>query len=246
MQKKAEERIPWARAIPLFKRFWPFMRQERKIGIAVGAIILLATPAGVISPLLIKEIFDRVLPAGDRSGFLTLGAAIVGLTVFAFSLRLLGGLLVVRLQTRVRHRVTRHLYNHVLRLPLRYFHGTETGYVMARVRDDVRALDAIMIDNLVHSGFDALRAVLFFGLLITIDTGLAVSGLILLAVIFGAVLLVSKPLRKRSERARETDARSSSALHQSLTGIYTIRTGAQELGEGRRFGRFLKEALRSA
>ena len=244
--KEEQEKVPWARVMPLFKRFWPFMRQERKIGILVGVIILLATPAGVISPLLIREIFDRVLPEGDRSGFLTLGAAIVGLTIFAFGLRLIGGLLVVRLQTRVRHRVTRHLYNHVLRLPLRYFHGTETGYVMARVRDDVQALDAIMIDNLVHSGFDALRALLFFTLLITIDTGLAVSGLILLAVIFGAVLSVSRPLRRRSERARETDAECSSALHQSLTGLYTIRTGAQEPGEGRRFGRFLKQSLRAA
>ena len=240
------QRVEWSRALPLFRRFWPFMRPERRLGVLVGLLVVLATPAAVVGPLLIREIFDTALPAGDQRGFLTLGAAILGLTTLAYGLRLFSGLLVVRLQSRVRHRVTRRLYNHVLRLPLRYFHGTETGYIMARIRDDVQALNAIMIDNLVNAFVDALRAVLFFSLLLTVDVGLAVSGLAVLLVVFGGVLSVSRPLRRRSEQARESDAESSSALHQSVTGIYTVRTGAQERGEGLRFGRFLKDAIRAS
>ncbi|MBI4882095.1 MAG: ABC transporter ATP-binding protein [Planctomycetes bacterium] len=236
----------WQAGWTLFRRLWPFMRPERRMGAAVGVLQLLAVPAGVISPLLVKRLYDVHVQARDVAGFFTVGALVLALTLLAHGLRLWSELLVLRLQNRIKHRLIRRLYDHVLRLPLGFFHGTETGYVMARMREDVQALDAVMIDQLVHAGIDALRAALFFGLLLFIDFGLALSGLILLAAVFGAFLLVSRPLRRRNEAAREADAKCSAALHQSLTGLFTVRTGAQERREGRRFGRFLKEALRAA
>ncbi len=238
---KAKLQAGWS----LFRRMWPFMRPERRMGAAVGVLQLLAIPAAVISPLLVKRLYDVHVQQHDVAGFFTVGALVLVLTLAAHGLRLWSELLVLRLQNRVKHRLIRRLYDHVLRLPLGFFHGTETGYVMARMRDDVQALDAVMIDQLVHAGIDALRAALFFGLLLFIDFGLALSGLALLAAVFGAFLLVSRPLRRRNEAAREADAKCSAALHQSLTGLYTVRTGAQERREGRRFGRFLKEALRA-
>ncbi len=245
MEHEPNARVEWKKSLPLFRRFWPFMRPELRLAVVVTALLIIAIPAGVASPLLVKKIFDVALPGGDRSQFVRLGAVIVGLTLFAHALRLIASLVVVRLQNRVRFRLTRRLYEHVLRLPIRYFHQTETGYVMARVREDVQSLDAVMVDSLAHAGIDAVRAVIFFCLLFFIDAGLAISGILLLAVIFGGVIGVSKPLRRRNEAAQEADAKSSSALHQSISGIQTVRVGAQEPAERRRFGSFLKRAIRA-
>lgn len=240
-----DEPVEWSKGWSLFKRFWPFMRRERRIGVAVLLLGLLTIPSGALSPLILREIFDVAVPDSDMRYFFQLGGAIVALTLLSAGLGLLSGLLVVRLQNRVRHRLTRRMYDHVLRLPIRWFHRNETGYVMARVREDVQSLDAVMLDNLIQAGIDLLSAIVFFCLLLTVDFGLAVSGLVLLLVIFSSVFVISKPLRRRSEKARETDADASAALHQSLTGIQTVRTGAQERGEARRFGRFLKAAIRA-
>ncbi|MFG0315858.1 MAG: ABC transporter ATP-binding protein [Planctomycetota bacterium JB042] len=241
-----EEKVPWERAWPLLKRFWPTLRTERRGAWVIGVLFALALPAGLISPLLVKRIFDVVLPSRDLEEFARLGIVIAALTLGAHGLRLAAGLIVVRMQNRVMHRLTRHLYDHVLRLPLRTLQEHETGYLMARVREDVQSLEAVMLDSLLHAGFDALRAVVFFGMLFFIDAALALSGLGLLVVIFGGVVLVSRPLRRRSHAAQEADAESSSALHQSVSGISVVRTSAQERREGFRFGRFLKAAVRAA
>jgi len=240
-----EERVPWVRAWPLLKRFWPTLRTEKRTAWVVVGLNLVALPAGVVSPLFVKKIFDDALPSGDTRMFLALGASIVGFTLAAHGLRMIGSLLTVRMQNRVMYRVSRRLYEHVLRLPLLSLQKHETGYIMARVREDVHSLDAVMLDRLLQAGVDALRALIFFALLFVIDAWLALSGLTLLAVIFGGVLLVSKPLRRLSHEAQEADAKNSSALHQSVTGIATVRTSAQERHESFRFGRFLKIAVRA-
>lgn len=240
-----DEKVPWERAWSLLKKFWPILRTERRGAWIVGALFAVAIPAGVVSPLLVRRIFDEALPQRDTRMFLVLGAAIAALTLGAHGLRLIAGLVVVRMQNRIKHRLTRRLYDHVLRLPIRTLQKHETGYLMARVREDVQALDAVMLDSFVHAAFDGLRAVLFFSLLFVIDSGLALSGLSLLVVIFGGVTLVSRPLRRLSHAAQEADALNSSALHQSISGIATVRTSAQERPEGFRFGRFLKAAIRA-
>lgn len=244
-ERPANERVAWKRGRELFRRFWPWLAPERRRSVAIGVLLVAAIPAGVVSPILVQRIFDEALPAGDVGRLVRFGAVILGLTLGAHALRLSASLLVVGLQARVKFRLTRDLFEHVLRLPLRWFHANETGYVMARVREDIESLDVLMTDALIHAGVDAVRAVLFFGLLLWMDFGLALSGLLLLAVVAGFVLLFSKPLRRRSADAQEADAAASSALHQAISGIATVRTGAQERAEARRFGLARKGAIRA-
>lgn len=239
-----EQRVPWQRAWPLFKRFWPFMHAERRVMLGIAALLVLAVPAGVFSPLLIKRLFDEAIPQRDFGLLVRFAAAIIGLTLGAHALRFTAGL-VTRAQNRIKHRLAKTLYEHVMRLPMRYFHTTETGYVMARVREDVDSLNAVTLDSLIHGIIDLARAVLFFGLLLAIDLPLAGSGLLLLLLIFVGVVAVSRPLRIRSETAQEADANFSSALHQSISGIATVRLSAMRRGEGRRLSAALKAAVRA-
>ena len=240
-----KERITWAQGLGLFRRFWPYLRPERRLTALIALLTLLAVPSGAIAPFLVQRIFDDALPAQDVRFLGMLGLGIVGLTLLAHLLRYLESLVSLSLRNRVRFRVSTDLFDHVLRLPLRWHHNTDTGYLMSRLRDDVAALDGIMTDTLVGASVDVLRALLFLTLLLVLDPGLAVSGLVLVVLIFGGVLLVSPALRRRSERAREADARNSAALHESLTGLGLVRTAAAERPERRRWAATVKAAIRT-
>lgn len=243
-ENKAET-YNWTRGWPLFKRFWPYLRPERRTVWIVAALLVVAIPAGVVAPLLIKELFDVVLPNKDTDLLLRLGATIIGLTLGAHGLRFVSGLLMTHAQNRVRHRLSKRIFEHVMRLPLKTIHRMEAGYLMARIKEDVAALNGLMLESLVHGLIDVARGFLFFALLLHTDFKLAGSGLILLLVIFVGVILVSKPLRKRSERAQEAEATFSSSLHQAITGIFTVRTCSKEREEGRRLSTSLKDAIRA-
>lgn len=241
--KKRDERVSWDRAWPLYKRFARWLKPDLGLGIWISVCLVLAVPAGVVSPELVRRVFDDALKNGDVDQLKHLGIWILAFTLTAHLLRLGSALLGAKLKMRVSERIARELFEHVLRLPLRYFHKNETGYIMARLREDVHALDALMTDTLAHAIVDAGRAILFFVLLLFTDLGLALSGLGLLTLIVIGVLLFNKPLRERSEKAAEEDAKLSGGLHQALTGVFTVRVTAQEEGENRRFGGSLRSTV---
>jgi ABC-type multidrug transport system fused ATPase/permease subunit len=238
-----ETPVPWVRAWPLVRRFLPWMRDDRRTAWTIFVLLVLAVPAGIVSPWLVKRVFDEALATRDVDLLVSLGVWILGFTIASHALRMIAAQLGVNFKVRVRERVARDLFAHALRLPLRWHHRHETGYVMARVKDDVGALDALMTDTLSQAAVDAGRAVLFFVLLLFTDLGLAITGLLLIAVIALGVVACSKPLRRRSERYQESEAEFSSALHQALSGLFTARVAAQEPREERRFGEYVHAAL---
>ncbi len=241
-----KKRLPIAKGWPLFRRFRPYLRPERRLSIAILVLLLLAVPSGIVSPLLVKKIFDDAIPSADLDLLLFLGGAVIALTLVSQGIGFVQGLLAIKLQNRVRYRVQRELFEHVIRLPLAFLRKTETGYLMSRVRDDVASLGAIMTDRILSAAVDAARAVVFFGLLLWIDFPLALSGLVLVAVITAGVFMVSGRLRRRAEEMRETDARSSASLQEALSGIQTIRTAGREPAETRRFTATVRHAIRAA
>ncbi len=238
-------RIGWKGGVALFKRFWPFMRGERKLAWIVLALSVAAIPPSVVSPLLIRRVFDVAIPESSQEVLLECALEIVLLTLFSVALRYSAGIVTIGMQQRVRFRMSRKLFEHVLRLPLRFFHGTETGYVMARMRDDIAALDALMLDTIVEQVVNVLRALVFFAVLVWIDAGLAMAGLILLATVSIGVRSTSKALRERNMTVQELVAQNGTSLHQSLTGIQTVRTTAQERAENRRYSKQLRVAIRA-
>ena len=239
------EKVGLQRGWPLFQRFWQYLRPERRSAVVIGLLLVVGIPPSIISPLLVRYLFDVVLPQGDASAIVRIAIVVIGLTIVAGLLGYIRSLVSIALRNRVRFRITRDLFAHVLRLPLRYFDRIETGYLMSRVRDDVNGLDSLMVDELVQASVHLVRALIFLGLLLFLDAGLALSGLVLIALILGLVLAVSPELRRRSEVARETDAKSSASLHEAIAGIFTVRTSAQEMREGRRFWSTVKAAIRA-
>ena len=240
-----DDSVDWQQGWPLLKRFWPNMRSERRAMVVIAVLLTLAIPSGVFAPFLIQQVYDVAIPDKDFDLLVRLAATILGLTLFAHVLRMISSVIGTKAQNRVKHRFVRRIYDRVMRLPLRYFHKTETGYVMARIREDVDSLNAVMAESVIGVAVDVVRMVLFLGLLLVTDFTLAMSGVVLLTIIFVGVIAVSKPLRRRAETAQEADAVFSASLHQALTGIRTVRVSAQENAEARRLGRSLKGAVRT-
>ncbi len=230
---------------PLVKRFWPFMRPYKRLAILVAVLMLLGTPISMATPLLIKHLIDVVVPSGEQQRLLLVGAGLLGLTLLGQVLSYANSLLNQRFHLLVLNRLRRHLYAHLLHLPFHFYTQHDTGYVMSRQRDDLKNLSGVMADTFLRAAINLLRALLFLGLLFYLDVGLAATGLLLTVIFFGSNLLFSRPLRKRNEVVQEAEAKTSTALHEGVTGIRLIKATAREKFELRRYVRALSEYVRA-
>ena len=155
-EEQAEEKVPFRSGWSLFKRFWPYLRGHRRLTLGIGALLLLSLPCGVVPPFLVRNLIDSVMEGAGKTTpdeairrLLQQGAWIVGLSLTSQVLGYLQSLLSLSLHNRVRFRVTGDVFRRLLRLPLSLLYGRSTGYWMARVRDDVKSLDSLMLDSLL-------------------------------------------------------------------------------------------------
>ena len=125
--------------------------------------------------------------------------------------------------SKVSFAVRLRLYRHIQKLSLGFHRQKETGYIMARLDDDVGNLDGIMADALGKAAIEVLKAAGFLAMMFFLEPRLATGGCVLVVVVFGVQILISRPLRRRNEELLESRSVLSEAMHQGLSGHYLIQ-----------------------
>ena len=119
------------------RRVWGFARAYRAAIVAFIVIVVASTFLGLLSPLVIREIFDSAIAEGD-GGYLNV--LFVVLIVAAAGEALLS-LLARRLSSGIGEGLIfdlrLRLFDHVQRMPLAFFTRTQTGTLVSRLNNDV-------------------------------------------------------------------------------------------------------------
>jgi ATP-binding cassette, subfamily B, bacterial len=127
--------------------FKPYRRQVVLVGIA----ILITSAMGVVNPLLIKVVFDRALFCGPGCPNLDL---LYGLVTLMVAIPIVSGVIGIGqtylsnlIGQRVMQDFRNALYEHLQRMPLRFFTTTRTGEIQSRLSNDVAGVQSVVTDT---------------------------------------------------------------------------------------------------
>lgn len=199
----------------------------------------------VVFPWVTKFIIDDVI-AGHRPELLL---PMVGLALLAFFLQdALNGLRILlnnSFEQKVIFDLRSDLFQHIERLPLRWFDNRATGDLITRVVEDVNSVERVLIDGIEQGVVAILQVMIVIVTLFYFNGNLAwcvLAPVPLLAV--GAIAYtLTGPSRYRPQR------RAASALNalllDDLAGIRQIKSFVREEQEHARFNR-ASDALRHA
>jgi ATP-binding cassette subfamily B protein len=118
--------------------------------LVVSLLILVTSGLGVVSPLLIKVVFDRALfaPGGPRIGLLVeLVALMIAVPVVASVIGVYQSYLTNTVGQRVMRDLRARLYEHLQSLSLRFFTATRTGEIQSRLANDIGGLQTVITDT---------------------------------------------------------------------------------------------------
>jgi ABC-type multidrug transport system fused ATPase/permease subunit len=206
---------------------------------------VLSTVMIVVFPWVTKFIIDDVI-AGHRPELLL---PMVGLALLAFFLQdALNGLRILlnnSFEQKVIFDLRSDLFQHIERLPLRWFDNRATGDLITRVVEDVNSVERVLIDGIEQGVVAILQVMIVIVTLFYFNGNLAwcvLAPVPLLAV--GAIAYtLTGPSRYRPQR------RAASALNalllDDLAGIRQIKSFVREEQEHARFNR-ASDALRHA
>ena len=186
----------------------------------------------VAGPWLVRLGLDSFISAGDLDGLnlLFLGFVLVGAAQYSTSW--VQAVVMDYVEHRLLYAVRVHLFGHVQRLSMSFFHRNETGKIMARVQGDV-------------DGFADFLAFLIFGLtrvitLVGIMAAMVAMSPLLAAVTFALIpaLIVALAFWRRLagayRRERETFAELNAEVQEVISGIRVVQSLSREEDATRR------------
>lgn len=196
----------------------------------VGAIIL-----DMIFPLITKSLVDDVIIAGKMEllTWLLAGIVIVG-TGRAF-LGYHKEFTFDRLASTVGSDLRKDLFNHIQKLSMNYFSNTNTGELMARVKDDV---DRIW-DVFGYVGMLSMEVVIHVSIVLycMFNISWKLTLLPLLTMVIGGILAVimEQKLDKIYEGISEENAVLTTVAQENIAGVRTVKAFAREKYEIQKF-----------
>ena len=218
------------RRVPLWLDYLVAMFHDLSAQGALAQIIagsVLLQMLGLAMPLFTKLIVDDVAPLGSTLSLsvIALGMGIVSVARAATAL--VRNAVMLRLQTRLDARLTEGFFDHLLRLPYRFYQGRSSGDLLMRLSSNTMIRD-ILTAQLLSVMLDGPFALLYLAVLLAIAPTFALLVVGLSVVQAVVVLLSLAPLRHLGQRTLAAKSDEQSCLVELMKGIAQLKASGAE------------------
>jgi ABC-type multidrug transport system fused ATPase/permease subunit len=222
-----------------------YLRPYRgRFAVAIVAL-LISSLAGLAVPGLTGSLIDAATkPEGSRFGDInTVTAILFGVLVVQSAFSFVRTYYLMEVSERSLADLRRDLYDHVLRLPMRFFHEHRVGELSSRISADISSIQLTITTTL--SELIRQTVILVGGIALIAYTSLKLTAIILTAVPVLVVLTVlfGRAIRKAGRRMQDLYAELNTVVEETFQGISIVKAFTAERREERRYMRKLQEVV---
>jgi ATP-binding cassette subfamily B protein len=178
--------------------------------------ILFSAGLSLVSPLIFRQLIDKVLPSKDLNG----------LTLFAIALLLVplasGGVNVVqrRLNATVGEGVIYDLrvalFSRLQRMSLRFFTNTKVGELMSRLNNDVVGAQNAISNTIVGIATNIVQTIAILAVMLTLEWRLTIVSVLIMPLFILAARKLGIVLRDIAREAMEQNAQMNAHMNETL------------------------------
>ncbi|MCY3965318.1 MAG: ABC transporter ATP-binding protein [Acidobacteria bacterium] len=228
----------------LIKRLWPFMRPYRgwiafnfamipprallelMPALVVGAALnyltegVATTEVGWMAPFVVPRL--GLGPLAWMFGLVFL------ISIVTLSVDWLRAFTMISLGQRTVRDVRRTLFDHVQRLPMRFFDRYPVGRLVTRLTNDLEHLAEMFSAGVIAMVADVFVMVVILAMLFAIDPRLALAALALVPVLGIAAVIFRYKVRQAYREVRVKIARLNAHLQETISGMKVVQLFARE------------------
>ncbi len=202
----------------------------------LGLLFLLgSSSASLIFPKLLGELVDlgnqgKLAQEINRIALILI-AVLVGQSVFSY-FRIF---LFVRVAEKTLADLRQHTFNHLIRLPMKFFQFRRVGELNSRISSDITLLQDALTSTLAEFLRQIIIIVGGVSLMMITSLKLTLFMLMILPVIMILVVLFGRYIRKLSKLAQKQVADSNTIVEETLQGIQSVKAFTNEFFEMLRY-----------
>ena len=211
-----------------FQWFLPSLKQHRTVLLEVLLASFFVQLFGLVNPLLIQQVIDKVIINNSPSALGVLGLLLVVFAVFEGLLLCLRTFLFIDTTNRIDLALGTKIIDHLLRLPLSYFDRRPVGEVSNRI-NELEKVRGFLTGTALTTILDAVFALLYVAVMLIYSWQLTLLTLSVIPVLVVLTLTVSPLVRNQLQNRAVANARTQSHLVEVLSSMMTVKAQNIEL-----------------
>ena len=200
-----------------------------KLTMAVTVMLMLvASVANLLGPLLVQDAIDNRIPAKDINGLLLLtGIFAVTLIVNAFCFKFR-----VKLMSKTGNAIVKKIREDIFyklqELPFSYYDSRPHGKILVRVINYVNSLSDLLSNGFINFITDMFTLVCIVVFMLFIDVKLTLVSLLGLPPLIVAIMLIKNIQRKNTQALSMKQSNLNAYIHESICGVKVTQSFARE------------------
>ncbi len=220
-----------------------FLKYKTKL--LLGFIFILASNAGTVYvPLLLKDSINALQEKITSELLLQYALMIVGTSLLAGVFRFLIRQTIIVVSREIEYDLRGDFWNHIQKLPLRYFQNNSTGNIMAHATNDINSVRMFIGPAVMYSIDTGIRLVIVVAIMLTLDTWLTIYALLPLPILSFVVYRIGKLIHEKYTKIQETFSRLTARAQENFSGIRVIKSYVREANEIKRWKELSREYLK--
>jgi ATP-binding cassette subfamily B protein len=211
-----------------FSWFLPALQQHRTVLLEVLLASFFVQLFGLVNPLLIQQVIDKVIINNSPSALGVLGTLLVVFAIFEGLLLCLRTFLFADTTNRIDLALGTQIIDHLLRLPLSYFDRRPVGEVSNRI-SELEKIRSFLTGTALTTILDAVFALLYIIVMVIYSWQLTLLTLAVIPVLVALTLTVSPLVRNQLQSRAIANARTQSHLVEVLSSMMTVKAQNIEL-----------------
>lgn len=209
-------------------RMWGYLQRQRAGLVTVAVLTVLGSGLALLGPYLIGVAIDEYIIPRDRSGLLGLCILLLSCYICSGAASWIQAYLMSGVSQRTVWEMRQDLFQHLHKLPIRYFDKTSHGELMSRTTNDVDNVATTLSQNLTQIITSIIMISGSLIMMITLNIWLTLIALI--SVPF--VLFTTKQITKRTQRLfKEQQQRLgqlNGIIEETISGQKVVKTFRRE------------------
>ena len=206
--------------------------------------ILISNAMTVYLPILLKDSINEIQKNATSAILQKYALLIVGTSILAGIFRYLIRQSIIVVSREIEFDLRNDFWEHIQKLPLRYFQNNSTGNIMSHATNDINAVRGFIGPAVMYSIDTVIRLVIVVAIMISLNLALTVYALLPLPILSYGVYRVGKLIHEKYTKIQENFSQLTTRAQENFSGIRVIKSYVREANEIKRWNELSQEFLR--
>ena len=220
-----------------------FFKYKSKLALGV-LFILISNAAQVYLPILIKDSIDLLKTDFSNQVLTRYAILIVAVAIFGGFFRFLIRTTIIIVSRRIEYDLRMDFWEHIQKLPMRFFQNNSTGNIMAHVTNDINSVRMYIGPAVMYSIDTVSKFIIVITIMLILAPDLTLYALLPLPILSFLVYKLSKKIHTKYTKIQEKFSELTTKAQENFSGIRVIKSYVREESEINQFKKLSNDYLK--